>query len=161
VGLAEDLLLQARHLATYQGANSTQADRRRAVSTAYYALFHLLINDAARRWNGSPAAATGFERAFSHAQMKTASLRFDNPQWLDWHGVSQTVPPALLRIARSFRQLQDERHSADYNNHKEWTLIEVEDLLKSASSAFEDWQSVRTDPIAGDYLLSMLIGKPR
>jgi hypothetical protein len=45
VGLAHDLLQQANHLATYEGANPSQASLRRAVSTAYYALFHLLIED--------------------------------------------------------------------------------------------------------------------
>jgi hypothetical protein len=38
VGLAQDLLQVAAHLATYEGANPTQAALRRAVSTAYYAL---------------------------------------------------------------------------------------------------------------------------
>jgi hypothetical protein len=161
MALAEDLLRQASHLATYQGANPTQADLRRAVSTAYYALFHLLIEDAAQRWNGSPAAATGLERAFSHGQMRTASLRFDNPRWPDWHGVSQTIPAALQRVARSFVELQDERHAADYNNHREWSVTDVQDTLTAASAAFTDWQSVRTDPLAGDYLLSMLLGKSR
>jgi len=53
MGLAQDLLRQANHLATYEGANPSQASLRRAVSTAYYALFHLLIEDAAQRWQGS------------------------------------------------------------------------------------------------------------
>jgi len=43
MGLAQDLLQQADHLATYEGVNPTQAGLRRSVSTAYYALFHLLI----------------------------------------------------------------------------------------------------------------------
>jgi hypothetical protein len=43
MGIAEDLLRQADHLATYEGSNPSQASLRRAVSTAYYALFHLLV----------------------------------------------------------------------------------------------------------------------
>jgi hypothetical protein len=65
MGLAQDLLQQANHLASYEGANPSQASLRRAVSTAYYALFHLLIEDAAKRWSGSPEAQTGMERGFN------------------------------------------------------------------------------------------------
>jgi hypothetical protein len=43
LGIAQDLLEQAEHLATYKGVAATQADLRRAVSTAYYALFHLRV----------------------------------------------------------------------------------------------------------------------
>ena len=161
MGLAEDLLQQARHLATYQGASVTQADLRRAVSTAYYALFHLLIEDAAQRWKGSSAAITGLQRAFNHGQMRIVSTKFSSPRWQDWHCATQTVPTALRRVAQSFAELQDERHTADYDNHEEWTVSDVQELLDTAAAAFEDWQSVRTDPLAGDYLLSMLLGKSR
>jgi hypothetical protein len=161
LGLAEDLLQQAHHLATYEGVNPTQAALRRAVSTAYYALFHLLIEDASQRWNGSAAAATGLERAFNHGQMKNSSLQFDTALWRDWHGTLRTVPPGLQRVAQSFIDLQQERHIADYNNHEQWTGTDVEATIDIARAAFQDWQAVRTDPMAGDYLLSMLLGRPR
>jgi len=97
MGLAEDLLLQADHLATYEGGNPSQASLRRAVSTAYYALFHLLIEDAAQRWQGSPEAHTGLQRAFSHGPMKNTSIRFGGTSWHDWHGSEQRVPMRLLK----------------------------------------------------------------
>src|SRR5712692_5365690 len=43
---ADDLLEQARHLANREKKRPRQASLRRAVSTAYYALFHLLISEA-------------------------------------------------------------------------------------------------------------------
>ena len=76
MGLAQELLQVAVHLAVYEGVNPTQAALRRAVSTAYYALFHLLIEDAAQRWQGSPAASTGLERSFQHGTMKTLRYSF-------------------------------------------------------------------------------------
>ncbi len=161
MGLAEDLLRQANHLAKYQGANPTQADLRRAVSTAYYALFHLLIDDPAQRWNGTSAAVTGLERAFNHGQMKNSSLRFDAPQWLDWHDAIQIIPPALRSVAGAFVELQNARHAADYNTHRKWAVTDIQETLNTAAAAFRDWQSVRTDPVAGDFLLSMLLGKSR
>ena len=41
---ADDLLELAKHLANLEPVNPRQACMRRAVSTAYYALFHLLIS---------------------------------------------------------------------------------------------------------------------
>lgn len=93
--------------------------------------------------------------------MRTVSTRFANPRWQDWHGVTQTVPAALQSVAQSFAELQDERQTADYNNHEAWSAIDVEEIIVIASTAFADWQAVREEPIAGDYLLAMLIGKSR
>jgi hypothetical protein len=163
VGLAQDLLQVAVHLATYEGPNHTQAALRRAVSTAYYALFHLLIRDAAQRWQGSPAALIGLERSFQHGSMKEVSFQFQKKEekWKDWHDDEHTVPPALQRVAKAFIDLQTNRHAADYNNHEQWSAIEVQALLETAHAAFDDWLSIRTDPMAGNYLLAMLIGKKR
>ena len=162
MGVAEDLLQQAIHLASYQGAQATQADLRRAVSTSYYALFHLLSQDASQRWQGaSPAAEAGLQRAFDHGPMKQCSVQFSGPLWTDWLGSRQPVPPALQRVSQVFVVLQEERHVADYDNHEPWALTEVEGLLNKAKSAFDDWASIRTDPMAGNYLLSMLLGKRR
>ena len=35
------------------------------------------------------------------------------------------------------------------------------DLLDKVEAAFQDWALVRSEPIAGDYLLCMLIGNKR
>jgi hypothetical protein len=161
VGLAQDLLQQADHLATYEGANPSQASLRRAVSAAYYALFHLLIVDAAARWQGSPEAITGFERGFQHGPMKDISKKFKKPSWEDWHGNSRSIPVALRLVAKAFVDLQDERHIADYDNHEQWSLTEVQAILNTAVAAFRSWQSVRTDPMAGNYLMLMLLQKQR
>lgn len=161
MGLAQDLLQQANHLATYEGANPGQAALRRSVSTAYYALFHLLVQDAAQRWQGSIAAVSGVERALNHGPMKNSSIQFTNSKWTDWQGIAQAVPPALRSVSEAFVELQEERHTADYNNYKQWTFKEVEALLNTAAAAFQNWLSVRTHPMAGNYLLSMLLGKQR
>lgn len=51
MGFAEDLLEIAQHLATLYPENPRQASLRRAVSTAYYAIFHLLIFETTLNWN--------------------------------------------------------------------------------------------------------------
>jgi uncharacterized protein (UPF0332 family) len=157
MGLAQDLLQQAEHLATYEGSSPSQASLRRAVSTAYYALFHLLVEDAALLWAGSPEARTAVERGFQHGLMRNTSVQFRKPAWLDWHGSRQTVPLALQKVAAAFIDLQDERHTADYNSHEQWSVEELKETLDIARSAFQDWHSIRTDPMAGNYLLAMLL----
>ena len=98
MGLAQDLLQQADHLATYEGANPSQASLRRAVSTAYYALFHLLIEEAGLRWQGSSEACNGLGRGFQHGPMKNISMQFRKPVWPDWHGKLQPIPQALREL---------------------------------------------------------------
>ena len=120
------------------------------------------MEDGGQRWlGGSAAAETGAQRALDHGPMKNSSLQFKGAQWLDWHGVQQTVPPELQRLALAFVDLQEERHFADYNNHEPWTPTEVQAILATTPSAFQDWLSIRTHPMAGNYLLSMLLGKRR
>jgi len=48
MSLPHDLLAQARLLATKEPRRPKDASLRRAVSTAYYALFHLLTDEASR-----------------------------------------------------------------------------------------------------------------
>jgi uncharacterized protein (UPF0332 family) len=50
MAFADDLLKQAYHLANRESGEPKQASLRRAVSTAYYALFHLLIDEAVGNW---------------------------------------------------------------------------------------------------------------
>lgn len=161
MGLAQELLQVAVHLATYEGVSPTQAALRRAISTAYYAVFHLLIEHAAQHWQGSPAAFTGLERSFQHGPMKNTSIQFRGAVWIDWYGDRQVVPSALRNAASVFVDLQEKRHTANYDNHKQWTVAEAQDVLKTAQSTFDGWLSVRANPMAGSYLLAMLLGKQR
>ena len=67
----EDLLEQARHLAQRESKRPRQASLRRAVSTAYYALFHLLITETTKNWK-RPAERLTLARMFDHAVMAKA-----------------------------------------------------------------------------------------
>jgi hypothetical protein len=82
-------------------------------------------------------------------------------QWRDWHGNQQPIPSPLQVVARAFARLQEERHIADYDNHETWSTSDVQEVLDTAHAAFQNWQSIRADPMAGNYLLAMLLTKPR
>ncbi len=68
-----ELLEQARHLANRRPRQPRQGDLRRAVSAAYYSLFHFLIDEACRYLLGSSpddhTLRTILARAFLHAEM--------------------------------------------------------------------------------------------
>jgi hypothetical protein len=65
----EDLLQQAYDLANKEPTDPKQASLRRAVSTAYYALFHLLIDEAVSKWAVERQRST-LARTFEHPKMK-------------------------------------------------------------------------------------------
>jgi hypothetical protein len=56
----------------YGAKPETQATLRRAVSTAYYALFHLLVGEACKLW-GVDEQRGKLARQFDHRPMKEAS----------------------------------------------------------------------------------------
>jgi hypothetical protein len=69
----DDLLVHAKFLAALPDPPH-QADLRRAVSAAYYALFHLLTSEAAGNWRNIHQQAR-FARMFEHGRMKNASSK--------------------------------------------------------------------------------------
>jgi hypothetical protein len=134
---------------------------RRSVSTAYYALFHLLVGEAVERWSGSPGARLGLERAFQHTNMKEVSRTVKHGSWKGWSTPPPPLPVELRQVATAFIDLQDARHLADYDNSKTWTLTDAQRQIEIAEDTFQGWRKIRTDPAANEYLLSLLIGKKR
>ena len=73
-----DLLRQARHLATKEPRRPLQASLRRAVSAAYYSLFHLLVDEAINRMISAPRDSLRdcLRRPFAHANMRKVAQQF-------------------------------------------------------------------------------------
>jgi hypothetical protein len=75
-----DLLDQAVSLATLDATKPKQANLRRAISSTYYALFHLLVGEACRIQIGTQHSQAPFRqvlgRAFLHGVMKEACKSF-------------------------------------------------------------------------------------
>ncbi len=88
-------------------------------------------------------------------------MKFSAAAWRDWQGTTQPIPEEVRRVASAFAELQEERHTADYDNHERWSLSEAQLLLNTTTAAFEDWESIRTHPMAGNYLLAMLVQRQR
>lgn len=143
------LLRQARHLATRERLRPQQASLRRAVSTAYYALFHLLVTAASRALGGGRTDALShlLARAFVHEEMAQACRTFSAngamPNVIVAHYPPIVVPVELRRVAETFVDLQEQRHEADYATHRFWTPVEALTDVERAEQAFVDWDVVR------------------
>jgi uncharacterized protein (UPF0332 family) len=134
--LPHDLILTAQGLCDSGRRKPRKADLKRAVSTAYYALFHALAKSCADSFIGSAKqirtnrAWQQTYRALDHGFAKNAC---QNP------AISQ-FPPAISDFAIVFATMQAKRHDADYNPfsrfYKSQVLIDIENA-KTAIEAFQ------------------------
>jgi len=151
--LPEHLLDQALLLARIDKTRPRQASLRRAVSTAYYAIFHLLTTAAAGEWK-KPHQRIALARAFEHRRMKSACARTSAQKFPVYSAASGNH---LRHVARTFVDLQDLRHLADYDNAGKWTRTEVMETIRQVTTAFTSWKAIEKEGIADDFLLQLLI----
>jgi uncharacterized protein (UPF0332 family) len=138
-------------LVLHRTTPETQANMRRAISTAYYALFHFLIEDACGNWIRSEQRSK-LARMFDHRRMAEAS-RGRIKEYKASPGASELL---IYSVAEAFLQLQEQRHHADYDLSDTVVLDDVEEAIGLASDAFECWELVRNEQIAQEYLFSLL-----
>lgn len=173
MSLHEELLDLARKLVGSDGSEPGQADLRRAVSTAYYAVFHLLVDEATAMVTAGDSLgfARGLvRRAFDHGDMRKASASFRSGMfpdhlreiWPDEVAADRRDLPvldALRDVADAFVVLQEARHRADYKTDYQLTRIDAATLVDRAVAAANNWGGVRSEPVARLYLASLLLWK--
>lgn len=143
------LLEQARLLLSGDAKRPRQANLRRAVSASYYALFHLLIQDATRALipKSDPELRKLIPRAFTHEEMASACRTFastgSQPAILKAIYPDLVIPSQLAAVAQAFVDLQKARHDADYATHLSWTRTMALTELERAELAFNDWDAIR------------------
>ena len=137
--------------------NGNQATLRRAVSTAYYALFHLLIADATLNW-GRPEHRPQLGRLFDHGNMRRASEKVCS----DFNRTvknKKSTPSALASnlngVADGFIRAQHGRIEADYVTSREWTHDEALRMIQLVKDTTATWHSIREQPEAQAYLVNM------
>jgi uncharacterized protein (UPF0332 family) len=159
--IGDDLLGQARHLAQLEPRKPKQASLRRSVSTAYYSVFHLFSDAAAKRLVagvGRDVHRNLIRRSMTHGRMADACKAFGRGRG-PTDGL--VVSPEVMAIARAFVILQDERHTADYDLLTSFTRARVNVALQTAADVFEAWRRARGQADADLLLLTMLIGARR
>lgn len=161
----DDLLEQAWHLAFRESKRPKQASLRRAISTGYYALFHLLITETAKNWKRVDERPT-VARLFEHTLMsKVCAKRRDDLIALfktrNIDDPAYAVEKHLLNITESFGILLGSRHKADYDSSVVWSRSDVDELLNSVESAFASWNEISETPLAQNFLVTLLIKERR
>ena len=128
-----DLLETARRLAQPGVSQPTQADLRRAVSTAYYALFHCLAAAAADLLTGSDRSPEWHQvyRAPEHGRARSACRQ---------QGVMRTFPTAIRNFAETFADLQGARHEADYALEGRYLKPDVLAITTRAEEAIDRFE---------------------
>jgi uncharacterized protein (UPF0332 family) len=160
MSLPDELLALASHLANLDDERHHQASLRRAVSTAYYALFHLLVSETTLNWRRDETRSA-LGRLFEHRKMKGVcdkkvtelnKLLKDNPR----DSPELTVAKHLLTFANTFVQVFQERNDADYDTSKEWDQTNVLRQIDAVSAAFKSWEAIKHEPPAQAFLFSPL-----
>jgi hypothetical protein len=152
VGLADEFLDDARELATRSYADQRPSHMRRAISTAYYAVFHLFVEDFVEHWEFEDQRAR-LGRMFNHGPMRTAAYtpkKKNDPSPLE---------KELVDVITAFEQLQKDRQRADYDSG--WKLVEtdVRNSVTLAEDVFVKWRKIKGEAIARHHLLSMFGAK--
>ena len=164
MAFADDLLEQAKHLANREPKRPRQASLRRAVSTAYYALFHLLISDAIRNWRIA-SQRNKLARAFDHGTMKRACTAKKDE--LNRYLKTARAKPAVAiqrhmhTVVSTFVQAQQDRHTADYDNSEHWSKTDVITKIDAVTEAFQSRNTIRKGEAAQEFLISLLGLKER
>ncbi len=130
--MTEDLLEIAKMLVKADSGKPKQANLKRAISTAYYALFHALARDAADillgiGQNRADKAWRHVYRSLEHGNAKNACL-----------GIRKyNFPSSIIKCADSFVSLQKSRHSADYDPYYTVTRTDVISFIEQSKDAIE------------------------
>lgn len=151
MGYHDDLIQHAKFLFELSPPDEPkQVDLRRAVSAAYYSLFHLLTTEAALNWRHE-SQRHRFARMFDHGRMKTCSSRVSSRR-----SSADPVEIELKLVAESFVKLQQARHTADYDNSKVWSRAEVWEVILDARIALAVWSNIREQEVAQEYLMDLM-----
>lgn len=162
-----ELRQQARELATL----SRQADLRRAVSSAYYSVFHLLLDEFSRQ------VLASLRRSVTHTAMaKACSIvihvyrqQTTNPTWninqpTGEHGKKVILPlrgvrlsAELFDVASNFVALQNARHVADYATPHRTTRQDALSELAKCDAVHAAWGVCRQRREARALLLMFIL----
>jgi hypothetical protein len=168
VTLPQDLLAQATHLSTLEARRPKQASLRRAVSAAYYALFHYATDAIAAQTAGSDRKLRlRIARSFSHGVLKETCTAITAANKGGWTRPQTRVAglfdlpleTEIATAADSFVQLQEARHSADYDLAEPLTRVDVQQSIEQARTAIANLESVRARPNLSRFYAALAFAK--
>jgi hypothetical protein len=120
----------------------------------------MLVADGALKLipNAPPLLRQQAQRAFMHGEMKRACEQFAKPGAGNLaHLVNAPIQPELNRVAAAFVDLQEARHSADYEVSQSLDRVSVLQTIDKAKKAIADWRLVRNSANANVFLAALLL----
>lgn len=138
----DHLLDQAEQLIIPPPAGAPrQADIRRAVSTAYYAIFHFLLAAAADEFVGvtkrKSTLYTLVYRSINHSTLKKLCVLLSTsrvPAEVSKHFPRADLGPNLPLIASAVAELQEKRHRADYDPSQKLKISDGRRAIDTANT---------------------------
>ncbi len=145
----EELLHQANRLGGRDGTERLPIDLRRAVSSAYYALFHSIALGTAHQLlpDGAPEETHSLARMVPHGGIKFVCSHITNdntgPAYTNiiFERVKANID--LRQAADAFETLYVQRHKADYDHLEPFTRAGVLSLVDLATKAVDDLALMR------------------
>jgi uncharacterized protein (UPF0332 family) len=166
MSIVDDLIEQGNHLINRDERRPKQANLRRAVSSAYYAIFHEVNEKAVRHITSGQVANTPIgqriRRTVSHKAMKDAASWFSNQptkavQYM--RGTGAQVNTDLAFVCDIIIELQGERHRADYDLATPVVKLEAKRLVADAERAIQRFRLIAADDTDRSiFLLGCLFG---
>ncbi len=162
--LPSDLLDVARLLAAEGSTAPPDAQLRRSVSTAYYALFHAVLKAGADCFsvpNGSNGSGYAIiYRSYDHGRMKRVCDEIAKPALSLSMRRTLRRPAVYHRLrafATAFVSLQQSRHVADYDPHVVLQIDDATEAIDEAERAIDDLIGSPPDEVF-DILALLLAG---
>jgi hypothetical protein len=139
----------------------SEAHLRRGVSTAHYALFHLLVAETMSCIVADRTLHSRVARSFQHDRMKHVCQEYSEAklnaagQLTMKSGV--LIPIQLQDIGTAFVSLQNARHQADYDTGTTLAYADADTHVMTAEAAFLDWQAIKADAAAAVFLTEVFL----
>jgi hypothetical protein len=157
---SDQYLNQAEHLIDLSPGR--QADLRRAISTAYYAVFHAVMKAAADAYIGrANEKSTEYVLAYrhiEHAGLKNACETIKRQSFAD-DGQPGQFNPDLRAFAGAVVELQARRHAADYDPSLYLYVLDARTVVATARDAVNRFRNLPSDQRLK--FLFLLMVKPR
>ena len=124
-------LIDAARLLLAHAGRPRQANLKRAISTAYYAMFHALCRNCADSLVGKTSAnrsESAWRQMYRSVEHGFAKSQCANNR------VMRLFPADIEAFAANFSELQGKRHEADYNPASSYQLDDVRTWIKTAET---------------------------
>jgi hypothetical protein len=155
-----------RIVARSSGGPPRQVDIRRAISNAYYGVFHATMTSVADQFVGSTKRTTAqyglVYRSVDHASLRNLCQELKSSK--STSRIARFVPPAgfgpdIQGFAKILLELQLKRNAVDYDPLPRYRLSDALLAIRAARDALSRFKTADGDE--REALLALLVFKPR